>query len=77
MDLKEIKKLVFPQAEPPAIVSEDAGLFSHIMSYFQQYEKTVSRCLVVCVPPREPLCLSPREPLYLSPREPLCLSPSL
>ena len=53
MDLKEIKRLVFPQAEPPSIVSEDAGLFSHIMSFYQHYEKTVSRCLRAISPLRE------------------------
>ena len=48
VDLKEIQNLLFPQGEPPFIVSENAGRFGHCMSYFQQYEKTVSQSLVVC-----------------------------
>lgn len=63
VDLKEVKRLVFPHAEPPVLVSEDAGLFSHIMSFFQNYEKTVSQCPRAISPLWEPssvICVLPQ-----------------
>ena len=41
----EIKQLMFSN-DTPVIVSEDIGTFTMVMSTFQQYEKTVSRCMI-------------------------------
>ena len=41
----DIKRLMFSN-DTPVIVSEDIGTFTTVMSTFQQYEKSVSRCMI-------------------------------
>ena len=41
----DIKRLMFSN-DTPVIVSEEIGTFTMVMSTFQQYEKTVSRCMI-------------------------------
>ena len=41
----DIKRLMFSN-DTPVIVSEDIGRFTMVMSHFQLYEKTVSRCMI-------------------------------
>ena len=41
----EIKQLMFSN-DTPVIVSEDIGTFTMVMAIFQQYENTVSRCMI-------------------------------
>ena len=44
----EVKQLMFSN-DTPVIVSEDIGTFTMVMSTFQQYEKTVSRCMQLVI----------------------------
>ena len=42
----EVEKLMF-SGGTPVILSKDSGIFTMVMSTFQQYEKAVSRCMSV------------------------------